>query len=215
MIDERPSIPRNVELRSSLVATKVLWRRLGLRAIGVLGEVGAAQARGDPFRHLPKPRDLREELSRRQAAPAVLLFKALRKRLGGDEALSLTREVILEATVIFLGFAIGPLDRDELMALSEAEREALVRRLGVRFFNATVRWDEISSERLRLTVTHCLFPDLCREGGAPEVAPLLCQGDAVYFEEVLGTVELNRPGTIAEGAEVCPFELRWKTPAEV
>ncbi len=207
---EEPRIPRSVELRSSLAAARILWRRLGLNALGVLAAVASAQRRGEPFAHLPAPRDLREELSRRQAAPAILLYRSLRRRLGPDEALAVTREVILEGTVIFLSFAIGPLDRGELMALPEAEREALVRRIAARFFNATVRWDEISAERLRLTVTRCLFPDLCREGGAPEVAPLLCQGDAVYFGEVLGTVELTRPTTLAEGGDRCPFDLRWK-----
>jgi hypothetical protein len=73
-----------------------------------------------------------------------------------------------------------------------------------------MRWDEVSDERVRLTVTRCLFPGLCEAVGATEVAPLLCQGDAVYFGEVLGTVELSRPQTLAEGGDCCPFELRWR-----
>ena len=125
-------------------------------------------------------------------------------------ALELLREIVLEGTVYFLAFAIGDLKREELMALSESEREAFVKGIAPRFFNATVRWDELSEERLHLTITECLFPGLCEEGGAPEVAPLLCEGDAVYFGETLGTVELIRPKTLASGGDCCPFELRWK-----
>ena len=193
-----------------MAALRILRRRLGVGAVGVMFEVAAGQAWGAPFAHLPRPRDLREELSRRQCAPAILLHKALRRRVGNQRALEILREVVLESTIYFLRFAIGDLDREELMALSEAERDAFVKGIAPRFFNATVRWDEISTERLHLTITECLFPGLCKEGGAPEVAPLLCEGDAVYFGEVLGTVDLIRPQTLASGGDCCPFELRWK-----
>lgn len=211
MIAELPRIPPAVELRSGASAARRLARSLGRRrAAAILAEVGAAQLRRQPFAHLDRPADRREALSRRQCAPAILLFRALRKRLGEARALELTGEIVLDGTVHFLRYAIGPLHRHELMRLEPAEREAFVRRLGERFFNATIRWDEIGAERLRMTVTRCLFPVLCRLGGAPQVARLLCHGDAVYFGEVLGTVELIRPYTQAEGARDCPFELRWK-----
>ena len=32
----------------------------------------------------------------------------------------------------------------------------------------------------------------------------------VYFGDVLGSIDLIRPETIAEGGRCCPFELRWK-----
>ena len=100
--------------------------------------------------------------------------------------------------------------RVALRVLEHAERERHVRRIAARFFNATTRWDELSETCVRLTVTRCLLAELCARAGAPEVAPLLCEGDAVYFGEVLGTVELVRPHTLAGGAEDCPFTLRWR-----
>lgn len=203
-------LPPGVELRTAAHATRILARRLGLpRALAVLAEVGLASARGEPFRHLARPIEAREALSRQQAGPAILLHRALRRRLDVAEALDVLREVTVAGAVIFLGHTIGALDRERLMALSPEAREELVRETGGRFFNATVTWDEISEERVRFTVTHCRFPELCASAGAPEVAPLLCAGDAVYFGEVLGTVTLDRPHTRAEGAERCPFTLTW------
>ncbi len=211
MDDEKPSLPRRIELASTGDAARILDRALGRwKATKVLAEVAAEQLRGRPFSHLPPAVDLRETLSRRQCAPAILAYLALRRRLDEEQALELTRELVLAGTIRFLEYAIGPLDRDELLALDAPTREAKIRRLGDRFFNATIRWDEISAKRIRMTVTHCLFPRLCRLGGAPAVAPLLCQGDAVYFGEVLGTIELNRSHTQAEGGAECPFDLRWR-----
>lgn len=164
---------------------------------------------GRPFRGLPPPQDRRELLSRRQAGPAILLYRALLPHLDADRALELTREVVLAGTVVFLGATIGPLSRDALVAMTTEARHEYVRCIGERFFNATLRWDEVSAERVRFTVTACLFPGLCRAAGAPAVAPLLCEGDAVYFGDVIGKVELSREHTIAGGAGECPFVLTW------
>jgi predicted ArsR family transcriptional regulator len=82
--------------------------------------------------------------------------------------------------------------------------------VGAQFFNATMRWDEIGPQCVRFTVTHCRFPELCAAAGEPEVAPLLCKGDAVYFGEVLGSVHLERPHTLAGGGPECPFTLTWR-----
>ncbi len=205
-----PRIPAAVELRTAGQAVALLVRRLGApRALAVMAEVAVAQARGEPFAHLATPIEARERLSRQQAGPALLLVRALRRRLPPDEALDVAREVIVAGAVIFLGHTIGPLERDSLMAQTPAQREQFVKETGAKFFNATLRWDEISDEQVRFTVTHCRFPELCAAAGDPEVAPLLCQGDAIYFGEVLGTVRLERPHTLAEGAPECPFTLRW------
>ena len=206
-----PGIPRSVELRSALITLRHLRRALGVpAAAAVIAEVGKDQLLGRPFSLLPRARDRREALSRRQAGPAILLYRALLRRLGKERALELTRDIVVASTLLFLDFAIGRLDRDELMSRSPAEREQYVRTIGDRFFNSTILWDEISDRRVHLTVTHCLFPGLCNAVGAPEVAPLLCAGDAVYFGDVLGNVAFTRPHTMAEGADDCPFDLKWK-----
>jgi len=209
--EDRVGIPRAVEARYSAAGARVLYRMLGLRrATAIFGDMAVAKLRGKPFGHLKPPHDEREALSRRQIASALMLHDALKRRLPPDRAMELLQEVIVASTVIFLEFAVGSLSRSEIDAMSVEEREALFRRIGRRFFNATIEWGEPSDASLTFTVKRCLFPNLCRLAGAPEVAPLLCKGDAVYFSEVLGTIDLIRPETIAEGGTCCPFELKWK-----
>ena len=209
--DSSSRLPILVTCRTAAGAMRILVRRLGAaRALGVMSEVACAQGRGEPFGHLAQPGEAREALCRQQAGPAILLHRSLVRRMAADQALAVTREVVVAGAVIFLAHSLGRLSREEIMALSSARREAFVKELGAKFFNATLRWDEISGERLRFTVTHCRFPELCATAGAPEVAPLLCQGDAVYFGDVLGTVLLTRPHTLAEAGPDCPFTLTWK-----
>ena len=194
-----------------LRAARVLWRRLGLRATLSLGaKLEWARRRGEPFERLAPPVDEREQQSRQQIGPAILLYRALLDRgMPRDQALSLVEEVILEATLAFLGRTIGPLRRADLEALDDQERGHFVRRLGRRFFNATLRWDTVAADQVAFTVTHCHFPSLCAAAGHPELAPLFCKGDALYFGQVEPDVLLERPHTIAGGAPTCPFTLRY------
>jgi len=204
-----------LELRTAAAAARILFNEVGVRlATVVLADVAVAQARGEPFRHLDPPQDDRERLCRRQVGPAVLMQRALRRWLGIERALEITREIVIAGTVVFLKHTIGPLERGAVLAKSHEDREAMVHELGERFFNAEVRWDEISDEAVRFTVLQCRFPALCEAGGAPEVAPLMCLGDAVYFGEILGTVDLARSQTLAEGGDCCPFELTWRPGAD-
>jgi predicted ArsR family transcriptional regulator len=212
VVSEHEPIPRRLELRTAAAAARILFTEVGVRlATVVLADVAVAQARGEPFRHLDPPEDDRERLCRRQAGPAVLMQRALRRWLGSERALEITREIVIAGAVVFLQHTIGPLEREVIMEKTPEERDEMVQALGGRFFNAEVRWDEISEKAVRFTVNHCRFPALCKEGDAPEVAPLLCLGDAVYFGEVLGTVDLVRSQTLADGGDCCPFELTWRT----
>ena len=46
-----------------------------------------------------------------------------------------------------------------------SRRNLATPRPGERFFNSTMRWDEISDRCIRFTVTHCRFPELCAAAG--------------------------------------------------
>lgn len=216
LFHRRPTLDPCVQLRTAAEALYLLTARLGpMRTAEVALRIAADQAAGRPFSHLGPPLDDREALSRAQAGPAILLFKALSRRMAPEQALELTRQVAVAGATIFLKHSIGPLRPETIAAMTPSELDRFARDTAGRFFNATVRFEEISARSVRFTVTHCLFPDLCRKARAAPVAPLLCEGDAVYFGEVLGTTELLRPYTIAAGASECPFELRWKTGGHV
>lgn len=205
-------LPLSVRIRTVFCAISILSKRLGVtEAVGVGLQVLLGELEGKPFSHLPPAESRSELLSRRQVGPAILLYRALVDRLGAESGLAALREVIVASTRIFLGHAIGHISKEKISAQKPHELREYAENMGRRFFNATIIWEEISSERLCFNVTHCLFPDLCRKAGAEEVASLLCEGDAFYFHEVLGTIDLERPYTLASGGASCPFRLVWRS----
>lgn len=210
-MSDRSPLDWRLELATARDALLLLSRRLGgLAALGVLARVAWDRLRGEPFAHLSSPEEEREELSRRQVGPAILLYRALCRRLPREQALALTQEIVVSGTLIFLRRAVGPFSREAIAALGPAEREGWVRAIGARFFNATLRWERVTAREVRFTVTACRFPELCRAAGAPELAPLFCQGDALFFGDPQAGTELLREQTIARGATECPFTIRWR-----
>ncbi len=194
-----------------LAALAVLRARLGTpRALSLGLRLTMAKLSGAPFKDLPPATGRDEKLSRAQIGPAILLYRLLQDRgMGQAEAFALVREVVLAAGVAFMGQTLGSLTRAELQALDEAGRQAFVHERGRRFFNAELRWDEVSADAVRFTAESCRFPALCAAVGAPELAPLFCEVDEAFFGAVEAGVTFERPGTIAEGAKTCPFTLRW------
>lgn len=207
----KPGIPLSVELATGWKALGLIRHELGVtQTASTLSAIMFAMSKGEPFGHLPDPADRCEYLSRKQIAPAILLYRALCERMEPAEALGLTRKVAVEGARVFLKRMVGLLEREHFAGMDAAAREQFVQDIGERFFNAKLTWQEISAERLRFTAEACCFPALCEAAGTPELAPLLCEGDELFFGQDLEGVELTRPRTIAEGFDVCPFTLEWK-----
>jgi len=195
---------------STWVALPVLLRRLGVREtlrVGVM--VASALRRGEPFSRLPPPSDARDRDSRAQAAPALVLYRALRAR-GHAESLEIVGEVVEAAAVVFLRRTIGPIRRADLAALDEAERARWVHTRAARFPNAEPRFEAVGPDEVRFRVSSCRFVALAHAAGAPELAPVFCRGDAKFFGTVERDVVLERPHTLAEGGPDCPFTIRFR-----
>lgn len=209
----KPGIPLSVELATGWKALALIRHELGItQTASVLSSMIGAMRSGEPFGHLPPPVDRCEALSRKQIAPAILLYRALIERLEHPEAFELVRQVAVEGARVFLKRMVGLLDQERIEQMSEGDRETFVADIGERFFNAKLEFDEISVEAVRFTVTACCFPTLFRQAGTPELAPLLCEGDEVFFGQDVNGVELERPSTIADGATTCSFHLKWHKP---
>ena len=190
-------------------AVRVLVKNLGwLGALRVGAGVEWRTRRGEPFADLPPAVGFHEEGSRAQAGPAIVMYRILCDRVGRDEALRITGEVIDEAAQVFLAQSVGTLDRDEIDGLDEEGRDAFARDRAARFPNATLEWNEISSVRVAFTVTACRLHSLVVHAGHPELGPLFCKGDARFFAQK--GVRLTRPGTLAQGHDGCPFSLEWE-----
>jgi hypothetical protein len=192
-------------------ALRVLQRRVGFWRLVKIGlAIKRHTRRGEPFGSLPQTIDERERACRGQIGPAILLYRVLQETgFAPAEAFSITEDVAVASAMGLLKVAVGPLRSAELAAMSEGERLAFVSERGERFPNATIHWEQVTPTQVAFRVTSCRFSTLCAEAGAPELAPIFCKGDAVFFGSVEPNVVLHRDQTIASGADDCPFVLRW------
>ena len=209
MTEENPSVfTWQMELRITLRSLKLLKDELGLFGLGRLAcHMVFLQIKGEPFRKFPKAKDEGELFSRRQIGPAIVLYKALRKLHSQDRAIAIAEKIVIDSTLVFLRKAVGVINQSRIEAMNDSEKQHWLSKIAGQFLNATIRWNHIKLTELSFTITHCHFPTMCRETGVPELAPIFCKGDAVYFGEDQEGVKLTRPHTIATGSDDCLFEM--------
>lgn len=193
----------------TLALPRHLLTRFGpLGSLAILGELAMRLARGEPFASLPPATTRAERDSRRQAAPAFVLYRVLTRR-GVADPFEETAAIIELAGVHFLRKALGPLDPKTFAAMDGPARDRWVARLAAGFPNAEPDFEEVSARRVRFRVHHCRFVTLAHQIGEPRLATLFCRADESYFGKVERNVDLVRPHTLARGGPDCPFELRF------
>ena len=193
----RPTSPSEVLLAevgpvaTLRIALGLAWRRVRER----------------PFRGLGAPSDRKERLSRKQALPAILLYRELLARYDLNRALQIAGKVVHAGAVEHLTRTLGTIDADDFAAKSDASRLAQVRGWLDKFFTATASIDDVSAHGVSFTVKACALARLAKHAGHPELAACFCSGDKAFFEEQTPPILLDRPFTIASGGESCPFTL--------
>ena len=70
------------------------------------------------------------------------------------------------------------------------------------------RFYETAKSRCKFDMTKCLYCDLCRKYGCPELVPCFCHTDEVTNGHMHEKLIWNRTGPMGEGADVCDFDLR-------
>ncbi len=144
----------------------------------------------------------------------ILLYRALRPKLGRQAAIAQTRALVIVGGVAFLSQLLGDIDAQKEAAHPELESR-LVQRVA-RFFNAegtvAIR-DQPGSPRgteVHYDVTSCRFVELCRAAGTPELTSLFCEVDGAYFDRPEAPLQLSRKKRLAAGDESCEFRFTWK-----
>jgi hypothetical protein len=187
----------HLETRFGLIGTASIMAELALRLL-----------RGEPFAKLPPAASAAERASRRQAAPAFVLYRVLARR-GVADPFEATAAVVELAGVHFLRRALGPLEPETFAAMDPTRRDAWIARRAASFPNATPVFEEVSSRAVRFRIHACRFVTLAQQIGEPHLATLFCRADEAYFGKVEPHVTLVRPHTLARGGPDCPFELRF------
>lgn len=195
--------------RGRWAALKVLRRRLGTRAVLALAARLARLELGpDPLAALGPARDPRDELTRAQLRPVLLLDAALAARgHAAPERLELLRAVVGESGAAFLGHELRGWTRERFEALDRAGREEVLGGVLARFFNMHARPVHEAGHDLGFDVSACLFAELTRRLGRPELAALFCAADEVFFARPESPLRLTREETLARGDARCAFRL--------
>lgn len=198
------------EVTSSIAAVGHLRRALGaVSAAATIAEVLGAQMRGEPWRALGPPVDRRDELCRRQAGGAVLLYRALRGRVGDDRARDLLRAIVLESGLDFADALLGDIDPARDAAGDLGKTNDVLARLVGRMPNAEGEVTVESPTEARFDITRCRFAELLRAVGAPEITPIFCEVDDAFFVPERTPVRFRRTLTIASGGDRCDFHFSW------
>ncbi|MDP8225632.1 MAG: L-2-amino-thiazoline-4-carboxylic acid hydrolase [Candidatus Lernaella stagnicola] len=200
------------ELRNTPRSLRLLARRLGLvQTLAVTAELAAHQAIGRPWRGYPPPTSKKEKASRKQAGPAILLYQILKRRFGDYEALDITGEIVTAGAVEFLSIVVPVVRPEDYENVPQAEQLRRLTEVADRFPNGDIAPPHIEADlSFGYDVVRCHFPELFKMLGVPELAPLFCRGDKIFFDRHQPYLEMRRTTTIAEGGEVCDFRFFWK-----
>lgn len=199
------------ELSGAAFTVRTLLSELGLlKTATVFLDLARASTRGEPFGGLGPPVDEQDELSRRQLASAVLLYRALKDNLDQDQALALTGKIIEDASVDFLRLNVPVLRKKALLDMPGPERDAMFKSVGAKFFNADANIRMVDNKIVYFSVHRCRFVELLRRVGEPEMAVLFCKGDFRFFNEHQPDIALHRPQELSTGGAYCDFQFHLK-----
>ena len=122
--------------------------------------------------------------------------------------------------------ALAFLDRS-FSAMAEPDAESIRRMLKVpglyRLMPRIFRWVTVhqfgeqagfrakfystGSDRCKFDMTHCLYCDVCRAYGYPELIPCFCHTDDVTDGHMHPNLVWNRTKIMGDGADCCDFDL--------
>ena len=66
---------------------------------------------------------------------------------------------------------------------------------------------DVGKNRCKFDMTNCLYCDVCRENGCPELVPCFCHTDDVTSGHMHPKILWNRTKTMGEGGDVCDFDI--------
>ena len=184
-----------------------LYHQLGLvRTLLVLVSIVVEKCHYRPFKALPRSSDESESLARTHVRDALILYRAMERRVGRDAEV-VFRAAMSAGAQAFLFSNIGWINLSDYQSMRPRERRSWLEHLIALFPNAIAQVDEASNHRVAFTVTRCRYVELTRTAGYAHLANVFCQGDAAFFESQPVGVEFDRSFSIAEGASHCPFVL--------
>lgn len=199
-------------LQGQRTALAILCRRHGVAlGLAIAAEVTWRQWFSNPFQSLTSSSlTMQERCSRRQLAPALILYDVLTERgLTQEEAVHEVRLLVNEVATAFLKFSVPMVPKQAFMPEDENERLRLFKNTCARFFNA--HGDvSLNGSHLSFQVDRCWFAEYCRQLGYQHLATVFCGADAQYFKRQQPNMIFARTTTLADGDDRCDFVFELK-----
>lgn len=146
----------------------------------------------------------------RMTLALVVAYRALRPRLGRDEAIAMVRaafveplgDVVRESTLAMLDTAEDPFAA--MVAVSKVREEHA---FGAGFTFARPVDDE---DRYHVNVVRCFYHEVLTAHSVPELTPVMCEFDANWIGAIdppTHGFRFDRATTIGFGGPYCPFHF--------
>lgn len=150
-----------------------------------------------------------EHFTRHQLRPVLLLDEVLRQDLAlpDEQVQALLGRIVSHSGARFIATQLRLPDADTMAAMSPGERRSVAERILSRFLNAEAEVAEVEGFDAAFNVSACHFAAMTRELGRPELAPLFCRADSVYFSRDDAPLRLTRDTTLANGGDHCAFRF--------
>ena len=105
--------------------------------------------------------------------------------------------------------------QDEMRGLAQMPFAYSIYRMGVKkhmkknFPDAgwETEWVCCNSREIHFNLRRCIYWDLARQYGCPELCCVYCQNDEVAFSGLLPKIRFERAGTLGGGAACCDFHF--------
>lgn len=166
----------------------------------------------DPLRAIERKNNWRDNFTRHQLRPVLLLEDVLTRAVGPHTTMVLLADIVAASGARFIGSQVRHPAPGDWRRMSPDSRATFARALLNRFGNAETTLVEQSDTGVGFDVTFCHFVALCQAVGRPHLAPLFCRADSAYYDTPESNVHLTRNETLALGHNRCAFRLAF-TPA--
>ena len=200
--------------KGNSTALRVLIRELGWgEAFSLAIKLKWRLFHKSPFSELNRENKPSEKakLSQRQMGPLVVLYELLTESGHSQKfSLELLQKLGDSVATAFLKFNVPIIKREDYGDLPRQEKMNLLTRVTQRFFNADAELSLDDNDNFGFQVNHCHFASYSKALNYPELAPLFCSSDKLFFNTYQDDITFFRSQTLAENNKPCDFNFTWK-----
>ena len=195
-----------LDLKIKVAALKVLFKEVEFYRMSLLGlKLLTREAKGEPYKGCPEPKDQKDKDSRKLIGEGVVLYRVLLDMYPQEKAEKIIRKVIINCAVAQLRVLIPPLKKTDLEKLTPEERTKCYCDIISKFPNTDWELVKDTETEVGINVTKCRLVEIFDMCGHPELRDSCCTGDAIFFNKYQPEIAFSREQMIGKGCPYCDF----------